>query len=388
MGNILHKLAKKILRGSATKAEQHFMDAYFDAFDHVKGREDALTPEEQSTLRNHIEQGIQERLQGRNINRFRVWLPYAAAVVLAVLGGIWFFFSGDQQELRTDPILAAEEVLPGGHRATLTLADGRVIDLSETQTGITVGDVITYLDGSYVVEKRKKNQGQNNLTGTGKGNLTTDYYVLTTPRGGTYQITLPDGTEVWLNAASKLKYPSRFDESERVVEVSGEAYFAVAEDKSKPFKVNSHGQTVEILGTEFNISAYPAEDETKTTLVEGAIRLINHASNAVNRLRPGEQAVVSGAMLNISKVNVEPYTVWKEGYFYFDNVPPEVAIEQVARWYDLEVVYEGNMPGTSVFGMVERTKRLDAVLKSLGKSGLDFEIRQRGSKTQLIVRGK
>src|SRR5690606_28335622 len=146
MGNILHKLAKKILRGSATKAEQHFMGAYFDAFDHVKGREDALTPEEQNTLRNHIDQGIQERIQGRNINRFRVWLPYAAAaVVLAVLGGTWVFLAGDRQKPVTDPILAAEEVLPGGHRATLTLADGRVIDLSETQTGIIIAEEnITY----------------------------------------------------------------------------------------------------------------------------------------------------------------------------------------------------------------------------------------------------
>lgn len=372
MGNILHKLAKKILRGSATEAERHFMDDYFDAFDQVKGREDALTTEEQNTLRNHIDQGIQTHIQGRKITRFQKWLPYAAAaVILAVLGGTWVFLSGDRQKLVIDPILAAEEVLPGGHRATLTLANGQRIDLSETQTGIIIAEEnITYNDGDTLLVEPSK------------------MLVLTTPKGGTYQVTLSDGTKVWLNAASTLTYPSRFDEAERVVEVSGEAYFAVAKDKSKPFKVNSSGQAIEVLGTEFNISAYPEENEIKTTLVEGAVQLVNLASNAVNKLRPGEQAVVSGATVNISKVSVEPYTAWKEGFFYFNNVQPRKAIEQVARWYDLEVVYEGNMPVTSVFGMIERTKRLDAVLKSLGKNGLDFEIRQRGSKKQLLVREK
>jgi len=371
MGNILRKLAKKILHGSATEAEQHFMDTYYDAFDDVNGREDVLTPEEQTALRNHIDQGIQVHLQHKNTIRFPKWLPYAAAAaILAVLGGTWIFFLGDSRPLRTDFKLAVEEILPGGNRATLTLGNGRMIDLSEAKTGIIIlEENITYNDGDTLLLEPSET------------------LMLTTPKGGTYQITLSDGTKVWLNAASTLTYPSRFTKAARVVEVSGEAYFAVAKDKSRPFTVNSSGQTIEVLGTEFNISAYPANNETKTTLVKGEVKISNLRSQTSKRLKPGEQAVVSGPTMNIANVSVAPYTAWKDGFFYFDNVPPREAIEQVARWYNLEVVYEGTMPETFVFGIVDRAKPLSAVLNSLAKSGLDFETRQDGSKKQLIVRG-
>ncbi|MFB2119492.1 FecR family protein [Parapedobacter sp. 2B3] len=368
MENIFHKLAKKILRGSATDAERHFMDTYYDAFDNIEGREEVLTSEEQTTLRNQIDKRIQIYIQRKNTVRFRKWLPYAAAAIILAAVGTWAFFLYNREKLPTDPILAAEEILPGGHRATLSLADGRVIDLSETQTGIVIAeDNITYNSGDTLLLKPSET------------------LMLTTPKGGIYQITLSDGTNVWLNAASTLTYPSRFDDAERVVRVSGEAYFAVVKDKSRPFKVNSSGQTVEVRGTEFNISAYPAENETKTTLVEGKVKISNLESQISNLLKPGEQAVISGSTMNIAKVDVVPYTAWKDGFFYFDNVPPRVAIEQVARWYDLEVSYEGNMPATFVFGMVDRAKPLSAVLNSFAKSGLNFEIRQNGSKKQLLV---
>lgn len=372
MGNIFHKLAKKILNGAATKAEQRFMDVYYHAFDNVKGREDVLTAEEQTALRDHIDKGIQSHIQRKRTIRLRKWIPYAAAAaILVVMGSMWVLFSDDKQEVRSESILAAEEILPGGHRATLTLANGRTIDLSEAQTGIIVAEEnITYSDGDTLLV------------------APSETLVLTTPKGGTYQITLADGTKVWLNAATTLRYPSRFDEAERLVEVSGEAYFAVAKDKSRPFKVKSSGQVIEVLGTAFNISAYPEENEIKTTLVEGAVQLVNLASNSVDRLRPGEQAVVSGSTTNISNVSIDPFTAWKDGFFYFDNVQPQKAIEQVARWYDLEVVYDGKPSESSVFGMIERSKPLDAVLKSFAKSGLDFEVRQRSSDKRLIVRRK
>lgn len=370
MGNTLRKLAKKILHGSATNAEQRFMDTYYDAFDHVKDREEVLTPAEQTALRNHIDQGIQTHIQQKDAIRFRKWLPYAAAAaILVVLGGTWLFFSGDSRPLPTAPKLAVEEILPGGNRATLTLANGRMIDLSETKTGIVIAEEnITYNDGDTLLLEPSET------------------LVLTVPKGGTYQITLSDGTKVWLNAASTLTYPSRFTKTARVVEISGEAYFTVAKDQSSPFKVNSNGQTVEVLGTEFNITAYPAENQTKTTLVKGEVKISNLKSQTSKLLKPGEQAVVSGPTMNIATVNVESFTAWKDGFFYFDNVPPREAIDQVARWYDLEVVYEGTMPATLVFGMIDRTKLLSAVLKSLAKSGLDFEIRQDGLKKQLLVR--
>ena len=369
MGNVFHKLARKILRKSATQAERRFMDTYYDAFDRLEDRDDVFTEAERASVYQHIDEGIQARIRQKRTIYFRKWLPYAAAaVMLVVMIGMWALFSSDRHWL-SGSVIAAAEVLPGGGGATLTLTDGRTIALSEAQAGIVVGDEkISYSDGDTVLS------------------VPSETLVLTTPKGGTYQITLADGTKVWLNAASTLTYPSRFENDTREVMVSGEAYFEVATDKSKPFRVNSEGQTVEVLGTAFNISAYSEETATKTTLVEGAVQLINQASNAVHRLVPGEQAVFDGADLQISKVDIEPYTAWKDGFFYFDNVSPRKAIEQVARWYDLTVAYEGTIPETPVFGMVDRTKPLSAVLKSLAKSGLAFELRSKGTTKQLSVR--
>src|SRR5690606_11646560 len=160
------------------------------------------------------------------------------------------------------------------NRATLTLADGRVVNLSQSQSGIIVGDGITYLDGSTVFGQGAGSTEQ----GTRHKGVTTDNLQLTTPKGGTYQITLADGTKVWLNSASTLRYPSRFDGDERIVEMEGEAYFEVAPFSSKsprPFLVKTENQTLKVLGTHFNVSAYADEEETKTTLVEGAVQIVN-----------------------------------------------------------------------------------------------------------------
>lgn len=385
MGNTLHKLAKKILNGSATEAEQSFMDAYYEAFETKKNRDDELTESEKTSLRNQINQHIQRRIKSHTPIFSRKWLPYAAASILLVaLCWTWVFLSNDKGA-PIEPIISATEVLPGGNRAVLTLANGKSIDLDETKNGITVSDKITYSDGSYVFEGSETTTPQEPRNLSDKGTLPTNNYTLTTPKGGTYHITLPDGTQVWLNAASTLKYPRQFADTERVVDVTGEAYFAVAKDESKPFKVNSSDQTIVVRGTEFNISAYPEKGEIKTTLIEGSVTILNLNSDRSTRLNPGEQAIVTGSLINVSKVNVEPYTAWKEGYFYFDNVPPGEAIEQVARWYDLEVEYEDPLPSTFVFGMVERTKPLSSVLNSLGQIGLDFEIEPYGSTKKMLV---
>src|SRR5690606_13352531 len=179
-----------------------------------------------------------------------------------------------------------EDILPGGNRATLTLADGRTINLSEAQTGIVVGDGITYLDGTGVLDN--------------SASSVSTIMSLSTPKGGTYQITLPDGSKVWLNANSTLKYPSRFGGKERVVELEGEAYFDVSQQSTAnsrqasfvPFLVKTNNQTVEVLGTEFNISAYADDPVTKTTLVEGSVKVSAHAVNASTLLKPGEQGLL------------------------------------------------------------------------------------------------
>jgi Fe2+-dicitrate sensor, membrane component len=275
----------------------------------------------------------------------------AAAILLALSVSLYFFvFNADSPRE-----IAATEIPPGTNRATLTLADGRTVDLSTAQAGIVVGDGITYLDGSEISDA-----GQSG----GEESLTFDVsrlMSLTTPKGGTYQITLPDGSRVWLNAASRLKYPSRFNGEERVVELEGEAYFDVAK-ATVPFRVVGGGQMVEVLGTGFNISAYADEDETTTTLVEGSVRLHVGATGTNVSLSPGEQGRLSNGEIQTRQVDTEQYTAWKDGYFKLDGTLAGV-MAQVSRWYDVEVVFSSGVDThRELVGEVSRDASLGDIL--------------------------
>ncbi len=330
------------------------------------------------------------------VHRLRRWLPYAAAAILLAVG--WLLLV-DSRESSVDS-LAATEILPGGNRATLTLADGRVINLDEAQTGIIVGaEDVTYDDGSAVSPANSPHAG-----------LTTYDLQLTTPKGGTYQITLPDGSKVWLNAASTLKYPSRFTGDVREVILEGEAFFAVSHRQSAvskepttdrrqptagrmPFRVVTAGQTVEVLGTQFNISAYADEPETKTTLVEGEVKVtpgisLSGLQSSGHVLRPGEQATTRGTATTVTEVDASLYTAWKDGFFYFDGMTPQVALAQLSRWYDIEVVYQGKTPAIRFFGMIDKHGNLSDVLHILKESGIEFNLVQARDGLQLIIVGE
>lgn len=306
--------------------------------------------------------------KSRNIRWFPRRLPYAAAIILILAVGI-FFLDKEGTNKRQD--LTAAAIQPGGSRATLTLANGHTIDLSEEQSGVIFGDEVTYLDGSDVLEQK----------------LPTQHYVLTTPKGGTYQITLSDGTTVWLNAASTLKYPSRFDGKDRIVEISGEGYFAVAKDAGKPFIVKAIGQVVEILGTEFNIAAYQDELVIKTTLVNGAVRVKSTLSPQSHaKLKPGEQSVLSPeGTLKTVKVDTYAAMAWRDGRIALTNVPFDELMRQLARWYDIDIVYQDNVPNIRFEGEITRDVTLEKVLKFLKGSGLQFEIT---NERKLIVKTK
>jgi len=326
-------------------------------------------------------------VKDRPSRKLRFWLPYAAAVILIALIGTWIYSSvGDGQPMESDRVslLSHADVPPGGSRATLTLADGRTIDLSEAQTGIIVGDEITYLDGNSVLDDQVNEEiSEHSLT-------------LTTPKGGTYQVTLPDGTKVWLNAASTLKYPSRFAGKERVVELDGEAYFDVtqmrktansqirksANSQRIPFKVVSNGQTVEVLGTQFNIEAYGGESEIKTTLVKGAVRIVPEAaSQPAVTLSPGQQSRLAGENIVVNDVDIEPYVAWKLNMFHFKHTPFAEMMHQIERWYDVDVVYNSRIPQETFSGRMKRNVSLLGVLKLLKASEIKFRIEGR----QLII---
>src|SRR5690606_11094862 len=288
------------------------------------------TPETEAAF-DRIQYQLMERVSGRELNaapraRWTRWLPYAAALMITGLAGMWFL-TGNWVANQDVVVVNAADIGPGGNRATLTLADGSTVNLSEAQSGIIVGEEISYLDGSVIIDNGQLTMDNDDAP---ESSLSSINYQLSTPKGGTYQITLSDCTNVWLNSASTLTNPAQFEGNERVVELDGEAYFEVRNETldmrletplkstGRPFRVISKGQTVEVLGTQFNISAYADEAEIKTTLVEGRVK-VNAAESPFEGLLlvPGEQAILTGTMMRKQQVDVEQFIAWKDGLFSF-----------------------------------------------------------------------
>ncbi len=302
-------------------------------------------------------------------------LPYAAALLVGMVVAAWLFiYERPNSNKPGAEYVQVGDIPPGGNRAMLTLADGRTITLDEARDGIVIGgDEITYNDGNPLVNVGEKNG--------------TALLAMSTPKGGTYQVKLPDGTQVWLNAASTLRYPPRFSGSERIVELVGEAYFSVAKDAQKPFKVISAGQEVRVLGTEFNISAYPDDSEARTTLVEGKVRLSHLAANKSINLLPGEQGVLQKGELKKFNTDIAAVIAWKFGRFNFDNKPFAQIINEMARWYDIDVEYEGPVPTNNFIGDAYRTENLRTVLRFLKNSGIQHRMeRHPNGRYRLIIR--
>lgn len=300
-------------------------------------------------------------------HRLRRWIPYAAAALLIL--GIVILSINRQPEQVSESNLTAQDILPGGKRATLTLADGRTIDLKSDQTGIVVGDDIAYLDGSTITGNISSEPGRTSASET---------LALKTPIGGNYHIVLPDGTQAWLNASSTLIYPSRFAAEERIVHLEGEAYFEVQQQhhdgKAVPFKVMSDGQTINVLGTEFNILAYAGEPQTKTTLVSGSIEVINLASNSTTSITPGQQSTLQGAQTLVQEVDVSKAIAWTNGRFSFDGKAFEQIMGEMARWYNLTVEYEDGIPTDRFLGDAYKTDKLSTVLRFLESSDIQYRV--------------
>jgi transmembrane sensor len=304
------------------------------------------------------EQEVQESL-GKISRRLmikpeRTWLKAAAAILLLLAGGT-VYYSLNKQVVNKKPVIA--EIQPGGTKATLQLASGKKIELNGQKAGIVVnGQQVVYNDGKQVEGAVNGAQLQ--------------YMQLSTPKGGQYQITLPDGTQAWLNSASKLTYPDRFENAERVVELDGEAYFSVSKS-DKPFIVKSRGQEVQVLGTTFNIMAYNDEPYLITTLVSGAVKVNGSV------LKPGFAAHVSASGLTITEADLKAATAWKDGLFYFSNADLRSVMNQLKRWYDIDIEYQTDRKGDEFMGQIPRDKPLDNVLEILRLSGIRFRMEGR-----------
>lgn len=292
----------------------------------------------------------------------------AAACLLVALGvGLWQY-----PRTTVDPdkelLVLAQEFVPGGNRATLSSSDGTSLALNEDRMGIVMGKDITYDDGSILLADKAD-----------KAPILT----LSTPKGGQYQISLADGTKVWLNADSKLRYPKTFSGVQRRVELDGEAYFEVAQHSNQTFVVRTSQEEVEVLGTHFNVNAYKNDLESKVSLLEGKVKV--SLSNTNNRmLQPGQQTVVKDGAMRVQPVNLEESIAWKNGEFMFNNEPLGTALRQVARWYAIEIEVDPALAGITLWGTVSRFESFDKVLKIIKMTDDNIKINLDGRRVRLM----
>jgi len=308
------------------------------------------------------------------------WRRIAGAAAAILVCATLFWYGRSATEPQTDDshkAVATSAIVPGGNKATLTLADGHIVNLSEAQNGIILGEKLTYADGSSVLDAgftdQRSGMGDRGSAGRqghpgDRGSAGSAFMSLVTPNGGTYQITLSDGTKVWLNSASILRYPPTFSSRQREVELEGEAFFEVA-PKEVPFLVRTRGQVVEVLGTQFNITGYPDETEIRTTLVEGTIRVINSTTRTASQLSPGKQSIVKGSHTQINNVETEPYIAWKSGYFAFPDEHISRVMNTIARWYDIDVEYQGDMTHKYFGGTLSRFEDFETLLQTIELTG-------------------
>lgn len=291
----------------------------------------------------------------------------AAAVLVFFISGVVYRYGRDKKnELAEKKVESPAVILPGGNRAMLTIADGNVIVLDSMQNGLLSQQGNTDI----------KKQGASLVYHTAAPVATEEavFNTLSTPRGGQYQLTLPDGSRVWLNAASSLHFPVAFTGSVRDVELTGEAYFEIAENKEKPFRVKVGGMRVEVLGTHFNVKAYKEEDAIRTSLLEGKVKVVK--GGLTDMLQPGQQAILHTASGGYKKINVnmDGVVAWKNGLFQFDGDDITGIMRQIDRWYDVEVVYPDKVPVRRFEGKISRNAQLTDVLHILELSGVKFKV--------------
>ncbi|SEN01273.1 FecR family protein [bacterium A37T11] len=386
----LKYLLEQYLGGSATEAERDELLAWYHSFNHEEVAWPAEGPEEEAAVFRRLQQNILDKTRPviqKKPHRL-IWLTSAAALFIVSLATSLYFYRSGAIVNRKSTIVN-QAIIPGYNQATLTLADGTKLALDSAQSGIIVNDEnIKYNNGEIIKNVMLSEDGGKEASGA-ETSLPTSL-TLTTPKGGQYQIILSDGTKVWLNAASTLKYPSRFTEDKREVFLEGEAFFQIADVKGKPFKVKTPKQEVLVLATSFNLSAYSNETSEKTTLVEGKVQVrsenVKRKTYNLQLLKPKQQAVVKGDSLTISTVNVDNETAWRNGRFDFNHKNLEQALRELSRWYNFEVIYEGKAPDIEFFGDLLRNSQIKTVLNLLEANEIKYRLEP--GKKLVIIGGK
>lgn len=376
----LINLFQRYLEGSATEPEMAELmiflgDAQYAAlFEEIIGNafvsyqdESAIAPEQIEVILQHIfaKTGTDKVIV---IQKPMLWkrIAVAASIILCLSFASLFILHQQKALQSAQRVSSQKSILPGGNKATLTLANGSKIILTTAKTGKLA------LQANSSIHKAADNEIVYNPTKNQSAKI--DYNVLATPRGGQYTLVLADGTKVWLNASSSIKYPTSFHDNYRTVEISGEVYFEVVHNQLQPFRVIAAGQVIEDIGTAFNVNAYPDEHLVKTTLVTGAVEV--RGKDKRLRLKPGQQAVndPGGNHLSAATVDISSVTAWRNGYFRFDNAEMATIMRQFARWYNIEVSYEGNIGEHEFVGRISRNSSLQKVLKVLTDEGVHYRL--------------
>ena len=294
---------------------------------------------------------------------------YAATIAAATMllaGSLLYLLKPGSKRMPPDLTAGrqATDITPGSIKAILTLADGSSILLDSTKNGVLPNQ------GNTRVLKVPNGGLTYTVQSDTKGPMT--YNTITVPVGGQYQVVLPDQSKIWLNSNSSLRFPTAFSGPDRTVELTGEAYMEIAKNTAKPFRVNVHDMMVTALGTAYNIMAYPEEKKMKATLLEGSIRVNLGATAAI--LTPGEQVQVDTHLKVIKNIDTDAVIAWKNGFFQFDNADIKTVMRMIARWYDVEVKYEGNPVDYQIAGLVSRHNNVSVVLHILELSGFKFKV--------------
>jgi hypothetical protein len=383
------KLLDKYQHGKITSEEEQFLINYYNLFDNKPDIMEMLTSEQKEELKNNIQNSMWSNILRRKagngklrvMDKLYVKVSAAAIVFALVFASVFYVLNSvrhrhndsevvkNQKQQNTIP---SADVLPGSNKATLTLADGSVIDLNRAENGMLTRQgnikIIKGEDGQIMYDSDQKKSDE------------WGYNTISTPRGGKYEIVLSDGSKVWLNAASSLRYPSSFMGKTREVSLTGEGYFEVAKNASMPFHVKVNDMTIEVMGTHFNVNAYQDENVVATTLLEGSVKIKSGSpGSSVNQtvlLAPGEQAnLTKSGRLKIDRhANTGEAVAWTNNNFEFNDAEVQDIMRQLSRWYDVEVEYKGFIPKRRFTGKISRNVKLSELIGMLQYSGVSMQI--------------
>ena len=361
-----YELSEKWLKGTITEEEKQEFNQWYNA----RQEEEVIIPTDFAANEEALHNRILHKIQAQKTDKptIRLWtrtaiMQMAAAVILFFCCGSVVYYllyrsaQNNKQSAGTVAKVKQNKVMPGNNKAVLILGDGSKIILDSSGNGM-----IAQQQNIGIV---KLDNGQLTYTTLQAKPGDTIYNTLSTPKGGQYAITLSDGTKVWLNAASSLRFPAAFIGKSRVVELTGEAYFEVAKNPAMPFKVKVKNMEVEVLGTHFNVNAYEDENTVSTTLLEGSVKVTS--GNDHKTISPAQQVIMNeNGSLNVAdNVDVEEVIAWKNGELRFENTKVSKIMRQLARWYDVEIAYQGNVPDVALSGIISRKEDVSQLLEIL-----------------------